>query len=371
MSYRLVFYEPVDSPHKDDLFRALAAHPAVASLTMIADTGMTPERIAQGWPAGADGPYAKLIAPSPGQLAAAIAEAGPDAVHVFSGMRHTECVVRGLRQCLAQGRRIGLMAEPRVREGAAGLARFAQSWLTEGALRRHAAFVLAIGRHGPDWFRRTGYPAERIVPFAYFLPGNPPPPPRLDGKRVAYVGRLEAHKGVPDLLRALPRVDPAASVEIVGAGSLAPACAAAARATRRGVIPMAAMRDYLGTVDVLVLPSRTTDEGWGAVVSEALFAGAAVVATDRVGASICLADPDRGRVVPRRDPAALAAAIDALLAAPQRTQAAREARSAFAHRHLTGAAGAARLVATLRHVYEDGPAPGPFLPALAPPRRPR
>ena len=39
-------------------------------------------------------------------------------------------------------------------------------------------------------------------------------------------------------------------------------------------------------MDILVLPSISTDDGWGVVVSEALMMGVAVIVSDKVGASV-------------------------------------------------------------------------------------
>ncbi len=68
---------------------------------------------------------------------------------------------------------------------------------------------------------------------------------------------------------------------------------------------------------MLVLPSVTTPrfrEPWGLVLNEAMAAGTAVVATTAVGAAAggLVLDGETGLVVPERDHAALAAALDRL-----------------------------------------------------------
>ena len=75
---------------------------------------------------------------------------------------------------------------------------------------------------------------------------------------------------------------------------------------------------YLQASDILVLPSVATPrflEPWGLVLNEAMAAGAAVVATTAVGAAAggLVVDGETGLVVPERDPAALAIALDKLL----------------------------------------------------------
>ena len=67
------------------------------------------------------------------------------------------------------------------------------------------------------------------------------------------------------------------------------------------------------------MPSDGT-ETWGLVVNEAMLQETCVIATDAVGAAAggLVRDGETGLVVPAGDPAALAAAIDALAADPGR-----------------------------------------------------
>ena len=76
---------------------------------------------------------------------------------------------------------------------------------------------------------------------------------------------------------------------------------------------------YYALADVFVLPSITTDhfkEPWGLVVNEAMNQGVPVVTTDAVGAAVggLVSDGVNGLVVKERDPAALASAINRILA---------------------------------------------------------
>jgi glycosyltransferase involved in cell wall biosynthesis len=144
---------------------------------------------------------------------------------------------------------------------------------------------------------------------------------------VGYVGRIDTWKGIDVLLDgvALLRSQPAgAGVEVVVAGGTvagkeAYADRLRARAEQLGVRwlgplpgPMAA--DLIADLDCLVLAS-TEPEPWGLVLVEALACGTPVVATDAGGAREVLSGVPRqaGRLVPPRDPAALAAAVAELL----------------------------------------------------------
>ena len=81
--------------------------------------------------------------------------------------------------------------------------------------------------------------------------------------------------------------------------------------------------DYLAAADLVVMCSLW--EGFGLVVAEALHLARPVVATDVGPVSSMVRDGETGRLVPPGDPAALRAAIEAVLADP--AGAAAQARS--------------------------------------------
>src|ERR1700743_3145077 len=92
---------------------------------------------------------------------------------------------------------------------------------------------------------------------------------------------------------------------------------------------------FMSNTDIVVLPSITMDDGWGAVVSEALMAGAAVVCSHKVGASLCLADETRGTVVDDLTGANVAFAIEQLITKDLCGLPYRNVRRDWAHAHLT------------------------------------
>jgi glycosyltransferase involved in cell wall biosynthesis len=115
-----------------------------------------------------------------------------------------------------------------------------------------------------------------------------------------------------------------------------------------GVLPIDEVQRRMSEFDVLVLPSICKD-GWGAVVSEALLCGTAVVASHCAGASILLEQPRNGRVVPPADSTAIAAAITDLERSGALTAAARGHRLEWARERLTARAGAAYFERIVRH----------------------
>lgn len=356
---RIVFWEPCVSPHKSAFINAVAERfgPSV-EVRCVAHEGVPDTRQALGWGDGSAAAPPTDVAPSPERIAAIIESGGEHCLHVFSGIRWFSTLTTALDLVRAQGRAFAIMSEPRDNAGVKGAVRFIQSWLTESWLRRRVQFVLAIGRHGPSWFKSVGYRRDRVFPFAYFLP---PPSPQADTEpgaqaslHIAYVGRLTEKKGVRYLLPAVRALGPGARITIIGDGELRePLQREAAQlgvdAVFCGVLPIEQVQLRMRTFDVLVLPSTTRDDGWGAVVSEALMAGTAVVASHCAGASILLDTPRNGRVVPPANAESIADAVRDLQQTGQLTARARRYRSNWACDRLTARAGASYFEQIVRH----------------------
>lgn len=368
-TYSIYFWTAEVSPHLLPVFDELRARPRVRKAVYVASGELGEVRRNLGWSVDVADGEDFVLGPDASRIDALVRESDPDSVHVFAGIRWYPAIVAGLAAVRRHGRRFGVLSEPRVLEGVKGLARLLQSWATEGFVRRRADFVLAIGAHGPAWFRLAGYGRRKIFPFAYFLPN----PRRTiaatrtpgDAPVVAFLGRLERLKGFHLFLEALPHLRHAVRVEVAGSGSLA--SEAAARSDHggsfvfHGALPIAKVPEFLGAIDILVLPSITKDDGWGAVVSEALMAGAAVVASERVGASMCLTDPVRGEIVCDLTGAGVARAVDALIDRGILDDAGRRKRAEWAARHLDRAAGADHFLRILDSIYVGRPRPPSFV----------
>jgi glycosyltransferase involved in cell wall biosynthesis len=173
-------------------------------------------------------------------------------------------------------------------------------------------------RHGVDPGRFTVVPGatdtERFVPGAE--PGSVHEPARL-----LYHGRVDARKGVLDLLAAMRLLlDTGRRVRLAVSG-IGPDSARLAEQVRAD--GLAGHVDLLGYVryedahrvyrygDVFVSP--TYAEGFSNTILEAMASGLPVVSTDVVGVRDCVRDGENGVLVPAADPAALAGAVGALL----------------------------------------------------------
>jgi len=138
------------------------------------------------------------------------------------------------------------------------------------------------------------------------------------------VGRLVAKKGFTTLVRAMSRV-PGARLVLLGEGPERAVLAAQARelgvdARLAGRVAEAEVAAWLARASVLALPSRVAAggdrDGLANVLLEAMASGVPVVTTAAGSAEDAVAHRRTGLIVPPDDPAALAAALRAVLAEP-------------------------------------------------------
>ena len=133
-----------------------------------------------------------------------------------------------------------------------------------------------------------------------------------------YVGRLEPHKGVRDLLDAFGTLPAGhhAQLAIVGDGTQTDLVQQAGRAMpgvrALGRLADDALLDAYLAADAAVLPSHF--EPWGLVVNEAMAAGLPVIVSDRVGCGADLVHPgETGLIFPAGNVDVLRSAMQRLL----------------------------------------------------------
>jgi glycosyltransferase involved in cell wall biosynthesis len=140
-------------------------------------------------------------------------------------------------------------------------------------------------------------------------------------KRILFVGRIEAIKGLPILLdsaRRLRREHPELRITLVGDGGDRKWLEQRAEEMGLGDVveftgyqSQAQVAEHLGRTDVFVLPSFA--EGVPVVLMEAMCGAVPVVATQVAGVGELVEDGLSGYIVPPGDAATLTARIDALL----------------------------------------------------------
>jgi glycosyltransferase involved in cell wall biosynthesis len=177
-------------------------------------------------------------------------------------------------------------------------------WAFRPLLRR-ARMVICPSPALADAAWELGATDVRVIPPGVALPetvGEPEEPPH-----VLFVGRLSEEKGVLELLEAtagLRRV-------IVGDGPLRDRVPDAV-----GFVPPEKLSAYYERAAIVACPSRR--EGYGVVAREAMAHGRPVVASAVGGLVDAVEDGVTGLLVPPVDPVALRAALERLLADPER-----------------------------------------------------
>jgi glycosyltransferase involved in cell wall biosynthesis len=194
-----------------------------------------------------------------------------------------------------------------------------------GRVLRAAAGVIVLTGSQADFVRETyRVPAERIfvvpngVGADYFMDPRPVRPAGSGPLRLLYVGRLSPQKNVARLLEAMSLVREPIQLTVVGDGELrAELRSLAARlglsnVTFAGARLGADLTRAYADAEAFVLPSDK--EGMSLVALEAMAAALPIVATAVPGNTELLGDV---ALLAEPEPAALAAALDAVAADPR------------------------------------------------------
>jgi phosphatidylinositol alpha-1,6-mannosyltransferase len=184
----------------------------------------------------------------------------------------------------------------------------------------------------------------------------------LDRPLVTCVSRLVPRKGQDVLIRAMPAIRrrvPDAVLLIVGGGTYREHLEELARDAPSGSVIFAGevseaeLPRYYAAGDAFAMPCRSRFaglevEGWGNVFLEAAACGRPAVAGDSGGAAEAVVDGETGLVVDGRHTGAVAEAVGALLADPQRAERMGKAARGRVERYYTWPLIAARLAKWLR-----------------------
>lgn len=371
---RLVFWLGEPSPHQSGWLDALPSLLPRCTLIAVFQRPLQKQRLAMGW-RSPDTRMHVVMSPDRLTIEQLAVQHPRNSVHIFGGMR-LPMIGRALRTCARSDALMGVASEARSTDGSLGKLRLFHSRFVERPYRSRMDFVLAIGPESVRWYERCGYPRERIFPWAYVaerpaetagLPERDPSTPYV----ISYVGRCDERKGIDTLLRALARLRTARwLLQVIGDGphrrdlqALVEALALADRVRFVGTKANREVWRLLGETDVLVLPSL--EDGWGAVVNEALMSGTPVVCSDRCGAADLLRSTDFGETFEAGSPQALAGVLRRRIAqGPLPADRRREIREWSSC--IEGEALARYLVGVVEHVDErrDRPLP-PWLGARA------
>jgi glycosyltransferase involved in cell wall biosynthesis len=372
---RIIFWEPCLSPHKIDLICQLNKLMTEAEIMICSDQGLPKVREDLGWSIPHETDIKTIVSPSKEIIKELTQKKIHSTVHIFSGTRNHLNLKVGLKELIDIGGSFGIMSEPRVKEGLAGLVRYAHSFISESRMRDKVKFILAIGKHGPPWFKSIGYAEKKIFPFAYFI--DPSESSNYEKKlfnssakiNICFIGRLIKQKGLLDLVRALRLMPNKVTLTIVGSGSLEKLIISlcnkySIQTNHLGVVPNGKINAILSEMDILVLPSITTDDGWGVVVSEALMMGVAVIVSDKVGSSVVFNETIFGIVFESRNYIALRDAIIKIYDEGLLLESSRKRRMYLARAKLSAKSGAEYLSNILTNVFSDGKYPKSYFNKL-------
>lgn len=210
------------------------------------------------------------------------------------------------------------------------LARLERRWA------RAAARVVTVNQPYADVMaRRWDVPSPLIIMNCAYRAGAPNgPDPRLrrrlaigpDRRIVLYQGGFSPDRGIEQLIEAIDSV-PDADLALLGYGrlrdtiaSLASRSPAAERIHLLPAVPPIELLDWVAGADVVAIPIQPTTLNHRLTTPNKLFeamaAGVPVVASDLPGMAPIVRETGCGRLVDATDPAALAAALQAILEAP-------------------------------------------------------
>jgi starch synthase len=186
-----------------------------------------------------------------------------------------------------------------------------------------AAGRVHVIRNGIDTVQYAPDPGTGVLERFGIDPGRP---------SVVFVGRVTRQKGLPVLLRAAEQLDPAAQLVLCAGQADTPELAAEVagltehlQATRPGVIWIEGMLAKPEVIQILshatVFACPSLYEPLGIVNLEAMACGTAVVGSRVGGIPEVVADGVTGLLAAPGDPAALAAALNALVTDPGRAAA--------------------------------------------------
>jgi glycosyltransferase involved in cell wall biosynthesis len=195
--------------------------------------------------------------------------------------------------------------------------------------------VIAASTALAESARALGAGEVRVIPSGVDLPaevGAEARPPE-----VLYAGRLSAEKGIEELVEATAGIP----LVVAGDGPLRGRVPGAL-----GFVPHDELQWLYGRAAVVACPSRR--EGFGVTCLEAMAHARPVVATAVGGLRDLVVDGETGLLVEPRDPRALRAAIERLLADPELRQRLGAAGRDRAREHFSWDAVTAATVAAYR-----------------------
>lgn len=263
-------------------------------VTYVAEQEVSADRVKLGWQVPQmNGVHLRFAADNEA-VRTLVQQATTSSVHICQGIRGNGLVTVAQHALSRRGLRQWVVMETVDDAGAWGIAKRLEYDRLFRGKGRLLEGVLATGHRTMDWIIARGMTAERVYPFAYFLPqvGNRDHAVHREvgSFRFLFVGQFIALKRLDLLIHNLAELlDREFELLVVGNGPkewhwrMLAESALPNRVRWLGRRFMEEVSALMAQADCLVLPSR--HDGWGAVISEALMVGTPVICSDACGAA--------------------------------------------------------------------------------------
>ncbi len=300
----LIFWQNAPSIHQAPLIRSLADRLGY-KITLVCENSLSKNRKDMGWENMDYGKAVVYINPNEDKIQSLLKSRDKNTIHIISGIRGYKLMRYALDECTQNNNNVGVIVEaPRKTLWPIDLVKRVVYGMYAFKLKDRIDFILAMGRKGVDWYSKCGYYNQKIFLFGYVVDVlNEKQNKTVNNTfQLLYVGSLIKLKGVDLLLKALAEIDCKEwTLTIVGSGcekdsltNLSQDLGIIDKIVFVGSKTNTITKEYINNADLLVLPSR--DDGWGAVVSEALMNGTPVVCSNNSGASSLIKSGERGDI---------------------------------------------------------------------------
>lgn len=334
---RVVFWQNAPSIHFAPLIRAMVRRGYEVHL--VTEFDLATERRELGWETPDFVGASTHCSPTPAERRVLEAKLAPNSHHIFTGTGAYPQTFGSLKRVAADPAANGRLCV------------FTESWnpydwkaplralryvIRSRAIPQRVDTLLATGSLAVNQFRLHARKSVDVQPFVYSVDVDPTAAQDADTDGpILFVGKLEQRKRVDLLLHAYADAKLLRQLVIVGDGPekprlerLAQELGLSGRVTFAGTMSNREARQHMARARALVLPSRF--DGWGAVVNEAIHAGAYVIVSAHCGASELISD-GRGAIFDDHD-----GLVNALVGVAVADEAwARQERSKWAMDHIS------------------------------------
>lgn len=345
---RIFFWEPSLSPHKIDLINQVKNLRPMYEVVYISAKGISDERKKLGW--NELGYESCIVNPTPAWIESVFSKNDKETIHIFSGFKGGDTFKHALKMLKKYNRKFFILSEPRASEGFKGFLRFLDSLIFENWYKKHVSSIFAIGVNGPPWFEKTGYSTNKLKLFGYFIDNQAfkDIDTHVDNEiKIGFLGRTVEEKGIFDFI-SVSKLIPNLNFNVIGTSNILENLIESNKKIKNlkfwGSVNILEIPNILHDLDIVILPSHTSDDGWGMIISEALMAGCYVITTDKVGSSVLIFRNEIGAVISIQNPYQMKSAIDFAIDQNFLSLAYRKKRKTWALRNLGADNGAKYLL---------------------------